>query len=314
MGNRDLTAGTGIQPSAAAASSSRATRIVKIDDRIVKGSGALADIRILWLTPSMDSLFTGAASERRRFLDRLALSLDPTYARHAAVFDRAMRQRNRALETFSASALLDALDQQMASAALAMAVARNRAVRNLSLEIDAARQRAPDSVFPWAGISLRGTLEEQCAAGDEEETLENYLKLLAQGRERDRVAGRTLVGPHRSDLDVVHGPKSLPAKVCSTGEQKALLVGLVIAQARLVKAKTGGLAPLVLLDEIAAHLDPERRLALFSSLASLNAQVWMTGTDLDTFRPLQEWVPAQLFLVSNGTFTPQSDAESLGKH
>jgi DNA replication and repair protein RecF len=307
--------GTGVQPSPdGIVLSARTSRIVKIDGTAAKGSGALAFIRMLWLTPAMDSLFTGPASERRRFLDRLALSLDPAYASAAAVFDRAMRQRNKALETFSPPSLLDSIENQMAEAATLIAEARSEAVRSLSLEIEGERLRDPNSAFPWAGAVLTGYLEEQAGKCPAPEIEEAYRRLLARSRDRDRAAGRTLTGPHRSDLEVTHGPKAMPAKMCSTGEQKALLVGLVLAQARLIKARNGGVSPLILLDEIAAHLDIARRLALFSALAALGAQVWMTGTDLDIFLPLKEVAPAQFFLVSNGAFQPVKDAESHSRH
>ncbi len=309
-GAEEIQIGTGVQPPPGGVLGVRAARIVKIDGAAAKGSGALARIRMVWLTPAMDSLFTGAASERRRFLDRLALSLDPAYASAAATFDRAMRQRNKALEALSPPQLLDGLEVQMAQAAAQIAAMRHRAIQSLGLEIASERGRGPDSVFPWAGLSLAGQLEAQSATAPQSEVADSYASLLAGSRERDRAAARTLSWPHRSDLEVTHGPKGMPAKMCSTGEQKALLVGLVLAQARLVKQVSGGVPPLILLDEIAAHLDVERRRALFVSIANLNAQVWMTGTDRATFAPLQDISAAQFFLVSNGAFTPVNDAES----
>jgi DNA replication and repair protein RecF len=306
--------GTGVQLPPDGVLSARAARIVKIDHALAKGSGALAAVRMLWLTPAMDGLFTGPASERRRFLDRLVLSLDPSYASAAAVFDRAMRQRNKALETLSPPQLLNAIEAQMASAAVSMAAARASTTQALSSEILEERDRDPDSVFPWAGLALQGHLEGQAGYVDEGEMTAAYCHLLAQSRDRDRAAGRTLTGPHRSDLEVVHGPKGVAAKMCSTGEQKALLIGLVLAQGRLIKKSCGGVSPVILLDEIAAHLDLGRRLALFSSIASLNAQVWMTGTDADIFAPLRDVTETQLFIVSNGAIMPANDAESPSRH
>ncbi len=314
IAGEDLEVGTGVQPSADGTVSARAARIVKIDHAIAKGSGALAPVRILWLTPAMDGLFTGPASERRRFLDRLVLSLEPSYASAAAIFDRAMRQRNKALETLSPPQLLNAIEAQMADAAVSIAAARKRATESLAAEILGERERDPNSVFPWAGLVLQGHLEGQIGAMDDCEMSDAYRRLLASARDRDRAAGRTLTGPHRSDLEVAHGPKGTPAKMCSTGEQKALLIGLVLAHARLVKKTCGGVSPLILLDEIAAHLDLGRRLALFSSIASLNAQVWMTGTDADIFAPLQNVTETQLFLVSSGAIVPANDAKSASKH
>ncbi|WKW50918.1 DNA replication/repair protein RecF [Rhodomicrobium lacus] len=314
VAGEDMHIGTGIQLPPDGMLTARAARTVKIDHALAKGSGALARIRMLWLTPSMDGLFTGPAADRRRFLDRLVLSLDPGYAAAAAAFERAMRQRNKALEEFDSPPMLTAIEAQMAEAAVAMAVARARAVSALSAEIEAERARDPDSLFPWAALSLVGTLEEQAGALSEDAMREGYVRSLAHGRDRDRAAGRTLAGPHRSDLDVTHGPKAMPARMCSTGEQKALLVGLVLAQARLIKRAAAGIAPLILLDEIAAHLDIGRREALFSSIVALNAQVWMTGTDLATFTPLRSAIETQLFVVSNGSIMPANDAERAAKH
>jgi DNA replication and repair protein RecF len=314
IAGEELEIGTGVQLPPDGTLSARAARIVKIDQNIAKGSGALARIRMLWLTPAMDGLFTGPASERRRFLDRLVLSLDPAYASAAAAFDRAMRQRNKALETLSPPQLLNAIEAQMADAAVSMAAARSRAVRSLSAEIATERKREPETVFPWADVELRGHLESQIGCLDEDAIAGAYRRLLAEARDRDRAAGRTLTGPHRSDLDVVHGPKGIAAKMCSTGEQKALLIGLVLAQARLIKTTSGGVPPVILLDEIAAHLDLGRRLALFSSIATLSAQVWITGTDFDIFAPLKDVTETQLFLVSNGAIVPANDAESASKH
>jgi DNA replication and repair protein RecF len=313
-GAEEIEIGTGVQIPPGAILGVRAPRIVKIDGTQAKGSGALARIRMVWLTPAMDSLFVGAASERRRFIDRLVLSLEPAYAGAAAAYDRAMRQRNKALEAFSPPQLLDSIEVQMAGAASEIAAMRQRAIQSLASEIARERDSAPDSAFPWARLSLEGHLEEQAGRMPASEIRESYVRLLAQSRDRDRAAARTLIGPHRSDLEVTHGPKDTPAKMCSTGEQKALLVGLALAQARLVKEVSGGVSPLILLDEIAAHLDAERRAALFSSIARLNAQVWMTGTDSSTFAPLRDVSASQFFLVSNGAFSPLNGAESGLKH
>lgn len=309
-GDEEIEIGTGVQVPQGAVLGSRAPRIVKIGGTVAKGSGALAQIRMVWLTPAMDSLFTGSASERRRFIDRLALSLDPSYASAAAAFDRAMRQRNKALEALSPPKLLDGIEAQMARAAAEIAILRNRSIQSLAAEIAAERDREPDSAFPWAALSLVGHLEAQAGSAAQKEIAQSYAHLLASSRERDRAAARTLTGPHRSDLDVTHGPKGTAAKMCSTGEQKALMVGLALAQARLVKEVSGGIAPLILLDEIAAHLDEARRNALFLSIASLNAQVWMTGTDSAIFAPLRDATEVQFFRVSDGVFKPLNGAES----
>ncbi len=309
-GAEEIEIGTGVQVPPGGVPGVRTPRVVRIGGTPAKSSGALARVRMVWLTPAMDSLFTGAASERRRFIDRLTLSLDPAYAGAAAMFDRAMRQRNKALEDMSPPKLLDGIEVQMAEAAAAMAHMRHRAIEALAAGIEAERVRTPDSAFPWAALSLQGQLEAQAGSTPLEEMQRSYASSLAHGRERDQAAGRTLAGPHRSDLEVMHGPKAMPAKMCSTGEQKALLVGLALAQARLVREVSGGIAPLILLDEIAAHLDVERRTALFSSIASLDAQVWMTGTDSAMFAPLQDATAVQFFRVSDGTFAHMDGAES----
>ncbi|MFZ0570968.1 MAG: DNA replication and repair protein RecF, partial [Rhodomicrobium sp.] len=201
------------------------------------------------------------------------------------------------------------IEAQMAAAAAEIALKRERAIKSLEAEIAAERDRMPDSAFPWAALSLKGDLEAQARSAPQPEIAQSYARLLAQSRERDRAAARTLTGPHRSDLDVTHGPKGVPAKICSTGEQKALMVGLALAQARLVRQVSGGIAPLILLDEIAAHLDEARRGALFSSIASFAAQVWMTGTDSAIFAPLRDATEVQFFRVSDGAFTPINGAE-----
>jgi len=314
LGECEVQIGTGLRLPAEGNLSARAGRTVKIDGAPVRGSGALAPVRMIWLTPAMDPLFMGPASDRRAFMDRLALSLDPAYAAPAAAFDRAMRQRNRALESFSPGKLLDAVEAQMAEAAARIATHRHSAIHRLKSEIAAERERSGETVFPWAELTLSGCLEAKAGLESEDAIAQNYRETLAKSRERDREAGRTLTGPHRSDLQVGHGPKAMAARMCSTGEQKALLVGLILAQARLIKKACGGMAPLILLDEIAAHLDEDRRLALFKSIAGLEAQVWMTGTDPGVFAPLRKTAPAQFFLVLNGTFAPLNDAESAPKH
>jgi DNA replication and repair protein RecF len=267
----------------------RSGRIVRIDRQTVSGSGALADhVEMVWILPAMDGLFTGPAGERRRFLDRLILCFDPSYRTRVAHFERAMRQRNRLLETGSGQRLqLDGLERQMAETGVAIAAARAEAVDSLRAAIEVHRRAEPHSLFPWAGIELSGSLETALAAAPAVAVEEAYQRTLAAGRERDRAAGRTIEGPHRSDLVVRHGPKDMPAKSCSTGEQKALLVGLVLAHARLLAHGRSGAAPILLLDEIAAHLDEARRAALFVEVLSLGAQAWMTGTDRAAFAALE---------------------------
>lgn len=278
----------------------RTGRIVRIDGESRKGSGILADfVDAVWVTPAMDGLFTGPAADRRRFLDRLVLCFDPAFRALPGRFERAMQSRNRLLaDGVSVPAQLAAFESVMAEAATAIAAARNDTVLALARTIDERHRRNPASPFPWATITIAGTLEtalHDAAAIDVEDA---YLKRLAADRERDRAAGRTLEGPHRSDLDVQHGPKSTPARLCSTGEQKSLLLGLTLAEAELIARRHDGAAPLILLDEITAHLDTHRRAALFDEILRLEAQAWMTGTDLAAFEAILP--AAKVFDVADG--------------
>jgi DNA replication and repair protein RecF len=264
----------------------RAGRIVRIDGETV-AAGALADhVDMVWLTPAMDGLFTGPAAERRAFLDRLVRCFDAGHAPRAARFERAMRQRNRLLEDGGERAVLDSLEIQMAEAGVAMAAARLEAVAALQAQTETRRHREPASPFPWFTLALEGTLEADLALHAAVDTEDLYRDRLRQARDRDRAAGRTLEGPHRSDLAVGHGPKTMPARLCSTGEQKALLMGLVLAHAGLIAERREGAPPILLLDEIAAHFDAERRAALFDEILALKAQAWMTGTDAGAFAAL----------------------------
>ena len=278
--------GTGLQPGTGTAAVSG--RIVRIDGVAQSGSGALADyVDMAWLTPSMDGLFTGPAGDRRRFLDRLILCFDPNYRTRAAQFERAMRQRNRLLEDgVRESARFSGLEQIMAETGVAISAVRAEAVSGLISTIAARRADSPNSPFPWADISLDGALEQMLRDHPAVEVEDAYADMLARGRERDRAAGRTLDGPHRADLVVVHGPKAQAAKVCSTGEQKALLTGLVLAHAQMLAERRDRGAPILLLDEIAAHLDDLRRSALFDEILGLGLQAWITGTDRHAFASL----------------------------
>lgn len=237
------------------------------DRRQVRINGApasansLADwLSVLWLTPAMDRLFADNASGRRRFLDRLVLALRPDHAMHSARYDAAMRARNKLLaeERPWDEAWLDALEARMAEHGAVIAEARATTIAALAARLAA----APEGPFARALIAL------DCGEPAP----------LAPARARDAAAGRTLAGPHRADLLVTHAAKSQPASLCSTGEQKALLIGLILAHADLVAERTQR-RPVLLLDEIAAHLDPLRRQALFARLGASGGQVWMTGTE-----------------------------------
>ncbi|MDF1608378.1 DNA replication/repair protein RecF [Hoeflea sp. YIM 152468] len=261
----------------------------------------LEHLRLLWLTPAMDGLFTGPAGDRRRFLDRLVLSVDPAHGGRALTYERAMRSRNRLLsEARPDPAWLDGLEAQMTELGVAMAMARNEVVSLLSGLIE---ENSAHSVFPAATVRLDGFLDgEALSSASDMETA--FADLLRSGRGRDAAAGRTLSGPHRSDLIVHHRAKAMAAALSSTGEQKALLIGIVLGHAQLVRAMTGH-APVLLLDEIAAHLDQGRRAALFDLIEALECQAFMTGTDAQMFATLG--TRGQIFTVTDGSVTPLSD-------
>jgi DNA replication and repair protein RecF len=269
-------------------------RQFRIDRAPVSSARAFSDhLRVLWLTPAMDGLFNGPAGERRRFLDRLALGVDADHGARVNRLERALRNRNRLLEERVAdNRWLEAAEQEIAALGVAVAAARRETVLRLSALIE-----ARESVFPWAQIMIEGDVERRLAQ-DSALAVEDWMRAeLAATRRRDAAAGRTLTGPQTSDLLVRHGPKGDVARDCSTGEQKALLMGLTLAHARLV-GEMSGKAPLLLLDEVAAHFDPGRREALFVELAGLGGQVWMTGADPLLFASLEG--KAELFHVAPG--------------
>lgn len=262
------------------------------DRRQVRINGASTSVNalserlaVLWLTPAMDRLFTDSASGRRRFLDRLVLALEPGHAHHASRYEAAMRARNKLLaEPDSADpAWLQALEAGMAEHGLQLAEARLRTVELLGEMLTA----LPEENFPRAGLKVSGWDEQDLAA------------TLRANRGIDAKAGRATMGPHRQDLAVIHLAKKQPAALGSTGEQKALLIGIVLAHSQLV-ASQRGFAPILLLDEVAAHLDPDRRTALFERLSG-NGQVWMTATEGSLFDGIDT---ATRFHVAAGTVEP----------
>jgi DNA replication and repair protein RecF len=287
-----------------------AERVNRIDRAAVASSRAFCDhVRIVWLTPAMDSLFAGPASERRRFLDRFVLAIDPNHGARVGQFERALRGRNRLLEEGGRNvAWLDAIEREAAELGVAVAAARLECVRRLEALI--AADRDDSSPFPWAKLALEGEVEALTEGGPALAAEDRYRAILRGNRGRDAAAGRTLVGPHLSDLAVWHGPKQTPAAASSTGEQKALIVGLALAHARLV-GEMSGIAPLALLDEIAAHFDPRRRAALFDALERLGGQVFLTGADPAAFAELQG--RAQMFEVSAETGVRPHPAHSPSK-
>jgi len=256
-----------------------------------------AYVRLLWLTPDMDSLFRGPASDRRRFLDRLVTTLFPGHGAAVGNYEKAMRHRNRLLEDGGDRGWLTAVEVQMAEHAAAVHFARTDCLAQLQrLAAESIDERA----FPAARLGLSGFAPEGSGSLPSAALETALIGIWGAERPLDAAAGRTLSGPHRADFDVVHAQKGMPAALCSTGEQKALLIGIILAHARLVGAATG-MTPLLLLDEVAAHLDPDRRAALFSALDMLCTQCWMTGTDQVLFAALGE--RAQRYVVEGGRVT-----------
>jgi DNA replication and repair protein RecF len=287
-GETDYEIGTGLTQ----ASASRQVRL----NGVAAGSSAdLGDIvQLIWLTPAMDRLFIESAGGRRRFLDRLVLGFDSGHARAATRYETAMRERARLLKYGPRDpAWLDGLENEMAEAGIVIAQGRAATVGKLSRAL---AERGEAGAFPAAALNLTDDLHLS--------TAEALRASLAASRIRDAEAGRTLVGPHTTDLAVRHTAKRADARDCSTGEQKALLISIMLADARELSRARDGLAPILLLDEIAAHLDAVRRAALFEEIHALAAQAWMTGTDLSLF----EGARCEIFEVRDGVFHPQGDA------
>ena len=271
--------GTGTQPTAPE------RRQVRINAAPASVNSLSEWLSVLWLTPAMDRLFLGPAGDRRRFLDRLVLALEPSHAHHSSRYEAAMRARNKLLADDAPAdpSWLTALEEQMAEHGTAIAGARSRTVTDLGQRLEG----APEDEFARAAIQLEGWDQADLAAQ------------LRETRSRDSAAGRTTVGPHRQGLIVTHRAKRMEAARSSTGEQKALLLGLVLAHAELVSDRRGE-PPILLLDEVAAHLDPKRRAALFARLEG-RGQVWMTATEAELFEGIGE---ASRFRVEDGTIGP----------
>ena len=277
------------------------SRACRIDREPVGSAVAFADhLRVVWMVPAMDTLFAGAPSERRRFLDRLALAVDAEHAGRVNALDRALRSRNRLLEDRQPDTQwLDAVEHETAELAVAVASLRAETVSRLAAVLASRR----GSAFPPAEIALDGWMEKLIQAHPALEIEERYRTVLRENRARDAAAGRTLDGPHLTDLAVVYADKGIAAADASTGEQKALLIGLILAHARLIAAMTG-FPPVLLLDEVVAHLDPSRRRALHQELAQVGAQVWMTGADPALFAEVAD--DATMVEVSSSRLEPRS--------
>ncbi|HVA13195.1 MAG TPA: DNA replication/repair protein RecF [Stellaceae bacterium] len=273
-------------------------RVVRIDGAPAKTQAELAQLAsLVWLTPQMDRLFTEGAGARRRFLDRLVLGFDPEHANALGAYERAMRERLRLLRDGPADASwLGALEETMAAHGVAVAAARRDAV----MQIDRACA-ATAGPFPQARLAMAGEVESWLGSMPALAAEDALRQRLAALRRVDAEAGVTTFGPHRSDLAVEHVGNEMPAPHCSTGEQKALLLAILLAQARLLAASQGA-PPLMLLDEVAAHLDAERRAALFAELLDLKTQAWLTGTDAALFAPLRG--KAQFFAVADARLSP----------
>ncbi len=268
--------GVGLEPEG-----SSAKRTIRLDGAPATAGDLAELIRIVWLTPSMDSVFRGGGSERRRFFDRQVMAHIPSHGSVSGRYEKAMRERNALLERGRIDpAWADAIEARMAEAGAVIAANRARVLTALQAAVDA----RPEGHFPKGDLALEGEAEQAAAGGAGLIELEELIaESLAKGRYRDQGAGRTLSGPHRTDLSVIHRPTGAPAKDASTGQQKALLIGLILASARALCDDGNGPTPLILLDEAAAHLDADRRAALFEELLSIGGQAWLTGTEAFLF-------------------------------
>jgi DNA replication and repair protein RecF len=273
----------------------RDKRVVRIDGVNLSGPAGLSDhVSIVWLTPKMDRLFVEGASARRKFFDQMTSSFNTNHSKQLSSYERAMRERVRILTYPNLEkdpSWIGALERKMAEHGVAVAAMRLEVLAQLSSHI----QMVEDSPFPRAAISLEGLLEKglkEKSALDVEESFREKLKYL---RQEDSLTGRTKIGPHKTDMVVYHKEKEMPANFCSTGEQKALLIGIVLAHGKVIKNIQGS-APIFLMDEVAAHLDEDRRILLFKELIDLGSQTWLSGTDRKLFGFLKN--KSEMFEVS----------------
>lgn len=271
--------GTGLDPEAP--DSER--RITKINGEKAKSQSALTEwVSVLWLTPQMDRLFLEGSQGRRRFLDRIVYGFDSGHAQRLNRYEQVLKERNLLLRQGRYDPhWLTGLEDILVNEGIALTIARREVVAQLSSVL-----KRQGSAFPQAELSLEGTVENLLDGRSLLDVEEEMRRLLYGSREQDRLTGRTSMGPHRSDLFVTHPEKKQAAALCSTGEQKALLLSIVMASAHLLSVRAGTI-PLLLLDEVVAHLDEARRSALFNELLKLKIQSWLTGTDVSLFEELQ---------------------------
>jgi DNA replication and repair protein RecF len=297
--------GTGLSPDTADLQSPRPRRVVRINGETARGQVELGErVSALWLTPDMQRLFVEGASGRRRFLDRLVFAFDPAHAGRLQGYEKAMRDRFRVLSDAEASGRapdkiwLDAVEATMVEKGVAIAAARADLLHRLNPAC--AMGVGP---FPAASLAIAGEIDNWLKTMSALDCEDQFSAALVACRDSGSRARRVPVGPHVSDFEVTHLPKMMPAAQCSTGEQKALLISIVLANARLQVLDVGAV-PILLLDEVAAHLDQDRREALFNEITAMGAQAWMTGTDPSLFAPLG--AAAQYFNVADAKVTPIS--------
>jgi len=279
-------------------------RVARLDGTPIRGQAPLAErLGVLWLTPTMDRLFIEGPAARRRFLDRLVTGLEPGHARQLNAFERSLRERARLLSERADDGWVSAVEETLAAHAVAVAAARRESVARLSAALE--RDQGP---FPRASLTIDGEVErwlDNMPAVDVEHRLCHALRA---SRGHDAESRGASHGPHRSDLEVVNLDKAMPARQCSTGEQKALLIAIVLANTRLHTARRGE-PPLLLLDEIVAHLDPDRRAVLLDRILATGAQAWLTGTEPSLFDSIIG--RAQFFTLEDGVIEPTSGMAGL---
>ncbi|MEC7028658.1 MAG: DNA replication/repair protein RecF, partial [Pseudomonadota bacterium] len=286
-------------------------RLVRINGEAAKGQNALAEyLSCVWLTPQMDGLFLDGSSSRRRFFDRLVFTFDPAHSGRITRYENALRQRSKLLQEGHADPVwVQGLEASMAETGVAIAAARLDFVQRLQAACDVAAKDEHEA-FPRSQLGLHGTLEELLLNAPALEVEDLFKYQLEQSRRLDATTGGAATGPHKTDVLTKYAAKNMPADQCSTGEQKALLIGIILAHSRLIKAERG-VPPILLLDEVAAHLDDTRRHLLHDILLSLGGQVWLTGTDKALFDDLRG--KAVFFEVNDSRITGQPDNKNAAK-